>query len=53
MLPCNVIAYEKGGKTVLSVIPPTIAMKMIDNSELQIVAEAVEALLKKSFDAIK
>jgi hypothetical protein len=26
---------------------------MIENAELQIVAEAVEAQLKKSFDAIK
>jgi uncharacterized protein (DUF302 family) len=53
MLPCNVIVYEKGNKTVLSVIRPTVAMQMIENSELQLVAEAVEAQLKKSFDAIK
>jgi len=53
MLPCNVIVYEKGSKTVLSVIRPTVAMQMIENSELQIVAEAVEAQLKKSFDAVK
>ena len=53
MLPCNVIVYEKGSKTVLSVIRPTIAMQMIDNMELQKAAEAVEGQLKKSFDAIK
>lgn len=53
MLPCNVIVYEKGSQTVLSVIRPTVAMQTIENSELQIVAEAVEAQLKKSFDAIK
>lgn len=53
MLPCNVIVYEKDGKTVLSVIRPTIAMQMVDNVELQKVAEAVEAQLKKAFDAIK
>lgn len=53
MLPCNVIVYEKGGKTVLSVIRPTAVMQMIENSKLQIVAEAVEAQLKKAFDAIK
>ena len=53
MLPCNVIVYEKGSRTVLSVIRPTVAMQMIENSELQIVAEAVEAQLKKSFDAVK
>ena len=53
MLPCNVIVYEKGGKTVLSVIRPTVVMQMIDNVELQKIAEAVEGQLKKSFDAIK
>ena len=53
MLPCNVIVYEKGSKTILSVIRPTIAMQMIDNTELQEAAEAVEGQLKKSFDAIK
>jgi uncharacterized protein (DUF302 family) len=53
MLPCNVIIYEKGSKTVLSVIRPTVAMQRIENSELQILAEAVEGQLKKSFDAIK
>lgn len=53
MLPCNVIVYEKGSKTVLSVIRPTVAMQMVDNVELQKVAEAVEEQLKKFFDAIK
>ena len=53
MLPCNVIIYEKGSKTVLSVIRPTIAMQMVDNVELQKVAEVVEGQLKKAFDAIK
>ncbi|MFB3925395.1 MAG: DUF302 domain-containing protein [Syntrophales bacterium] len=53
MLPCNVIVYEKASKTVLSVIRPTVAMQMIDNVELQKVAEAVEEQLKKAFHAIK
>jgi len=53
MLPCNVIVYERGGKTVLSVIRPTVAMQIVDNLELQKVAQAVEEQLKKAFDAIK
>jgi uncharacterized protein (DUF302 family) len=53
MLPCNVIVYEKGSKTVLSVIRPTAAMQMVDNVELQKVSEEVEAQLKKAFDAIQ
>ena len=52
LLPCNVIVYEKGGKTVLSFIRPTVAMQMVDNAELQKVSEAVEEKLKKAFDAI-
>jgi uncharacterized protein (DUF302 family) len=53
MLPCNVIVYEKGGKTVLSFIRPTVAMQMVDNAELQKVSEDVEAKLKKAFDAVQ
>jgi len=52
-LPCNVIVYEKGSKTFLSVIRPTVAMQMIDNAELQPAAEAVERQLKKACDSIK
>jgi uncharacterized protein (DUF302 family) len=53
MLPCNVIIYEKGDKTVLSVIRPSVAMQMVDNAELQKVSEEVEKKLKKAFDAIQ
>ena len=53
MLPCNVIVYEKGDRTVLSVIKPTVAMKMIDNRELDAIAEFIEVKLKKAFDAIE
>lgn len=53
MLPCNVIVYEKVSKTVLSVIRPTVAMQMIDNVDLQKIADAVEGQLKKAFDAVK
>lgn len=52
LLPCNVIVYEKGRKTIFSVIRPTVAMQMVDNMGLQEVTEAVEGQLKKAFDAI-
>ena len=52
MLPCNVIVYERGSRTVLSVVRPTVAMQMIDNAELKSVAELVEKKLKNVFDAI-
>lgn len=52
MLPCNVIVYEKGGKTVLSIIRPTVSMQMVDNAGLQKVSEEVEEKLKKAFDTL-
>ena len=53
MLPCNVIVYEKGDRTVLSVIKPTVAMKMIDNRELDAIAEFIEVKLQRAFDAVE
>jgi len=52
MLPCNVIVYEREGKSVVSVIKPTVAMGMIDNPELKKIAEGVEDKLKRVFEAI-
>lgn len=53
MLPCNVIVYEKGDKTAVSIIKPTVAMAMTNNEELKQIAENVEAQLKKVFGSIK
>jgi len=52
MLPCNVIVYEMGGKTILAVIRPSAAMQIIDNKALQKTALEVEGILKKVFDAV-
>jgi uncharacterized protein (DUF302 family) len=52
MLPCNVIVYEKDGKTALSVFRPTVAMQMIENDRLRKLAEEVERQLKKVFDSV-
>lgn len=52
MLPCNVIVYEREGKSVVSVIKPTAAIGMIDNSRLRNVAETVEEKLKRVFEAL-
>jgi len=53
MLPCNVLIYEKEGKTILSIIRPTIAMGMVENEALKQIAIEVEAKLKEVFDSIK
>ena len=52
MLPCNVIVYEKEGKTIVSVIKPTAAMQMINNKDLQEIAAAVEAKLSKVISSL-
>jgi uncharacterized protein (DUF302 family) len=52
MLPCNVIVYEGEGKTVVSVIKPTVAMSAIGNEKLQQLAVSVEAQLKNVFDSL-
>ena len=52
MLPCNVIVYEKGEKTVVSFIKPSAVMGDIDNPELKAIADEVEGKLKGIFDSI-
>ena len=52
MLPCNVVIYEKRDKTVVSIIKPTVAMKMVANVELAEIAATIEKKLKNVFDAI-
>lgn len=52
MLPCNVIVYEKAGKTSVSAIKPSIAMGMIDNDRLKAIADEIERKLKKVIDSV-
>lgn len=47
MLPCNVIVYEQGGKTFVASIRPTVAMGMIQNPELMVVAREIEKKLDR------
>ena len=52
LLPCNVIIYEDDGKTFVSAILPTVAMKIIENPLLIKIAAQVEEKLKKVIDAV-
>jgi uncharacterized protein (DUF302 family) len=51
-LPCNVIVYEEGGETFVSAVLPTVAMSMVENPELSVIAVEVEAKLKKVVDSL-
>jgi len=53
MLPCNVVLYQKGDKTIVSIIRPGVAMGMVDNEELRQIAMSVETKLKKVFESLK
>ena len=52
MLPCNVVVYENGDNTAISIIKPTVAMGMINNEKLKKIARNVETQLKQAFDSI-
>jgi len=52
MLPCNVVVYEKEGKTGVSIVKPTVAMRVIDNEQLSEIANHIEEKLRKVFEAI-
>jgi uncharacterized protein (DUF302 family) len=52
LLPCNIVVYEKEGKTILSVMKPSTAMGMVDNPALRGIALEVETKLKRFFDSV-
>lgn len=47
LLPCNVIVYEKEGKTVVSIFDPMTIVQIMEKNELLPIAEAVQARLKR------
>lgn len=52
LLPCNIIIYEKNGDNYISVLKPTSAMAIIENDEINKVAEKAEKALLKIIDNI-
>ncbi len=52
MMPCNIIVYEKGGKTFVTGVLPTLSMSMTGNEKLRDIAEQVEQKLKTVIDNI-
>jgi uncharacterized protein (DUF302 family) len=47
LLPCNIIVYKKEGDVFVSAILPSVAMSMVENPDLQVIAEEIEGKLKK------
>ncbi|AFH50733.1 Hypothetical protein IALB_3030 [Ignavibacterium album JCM 16511] len=52
LLPCNVIVYEKEGKSVVSVFDPMILAYIIDNPNMKAVAEEVKIKLERVLEAV-
>lgn len=52
MLPCNLIVYNKNGRTFVAAIKPTVQMEKIGNPILKAIAAQVEGKLKKVVEAI-
>lgn len=52
LLPCNVIVYEKDGKTVISAFNPLVMTKIVENEGMNQIAEEVRARLARVIAAV-
>jgi uncharacterized protein (DUF302 family) len=51
-LPCNVLVYEQGGKTVISTMDPEAIMVMVRNEKVGEVAKQVRQKMEKVLDSL-
>ena len=52
LLPCNVIVYEKGNKTVVSAFDPMTMLKIVDNPDIKAVAAEGQSRLKRVIERV-
>ena len=52
LLPCNVIVYEREGKSVVSFFDPSLMAKVVENENLSTIAGEVKEKLQRVFDSI-
>ncbi|HMU42822.1 MAG TPA: DUF302 domain-containing protein [Ignavibacteriaceae bacterium] len=52
LLPCNVIVYEKDGKSIVSIFDPMVMAQIIENPSMRGVAEEVKEKLLRVLEAI-
>jgi uncharacterized protein (DUF302 family) len=52
LLPCNVIVYEKNGKTTVSAFAPMTITHLTDNEKIQKVAEDVDKKIRRVLEAL-
>jgi uncharacterized protein (DUF302 family) len=52
LLPCNVIVYDKEGKTAVSFFNPALMTKVVENEALNPIAEEVKEKLQRVFASV-
>lgn len=52
LLPCNVIVYDKEGKSAVSVFDPSLMSKVVENEKMNPIAEEVREKLQRVFNNI-
>jgi uncharacterized protein (DUF302 family) len=48
LLPCNVVVYERGGVTHVSAVDPAALLALVDNPELDQVADEIRAKIARA-----
>lgn len=52
LLPCNVIVYEEDGGSVVSIVDPLLMMDVMENPDLDPVAQEARARLQRVVEAL-
>ncbi len=52
MLPCNVIVQEVKGGTEIAAINPKVAMQVVDNPDLDVIADEICQKLQRVIDSL-
>lgn len=52
LLPCNVVVYVDGGETVVSAVDPSVMLSVVDDDELDPIAEEVGESLTRVLDSL-
>ncbi len=52
LLPCNVIVYEKSGKTVVAAFDPAIMPQIVPDTKMAAIADEVRERLKRVISAV-
>jgi uncharacterized protein (DUF302 family) len=52
LLPCNVIVYEEGGRSTVSIFDPMVMTRILENDAMTPIAEEVRTRLQRVLDAV-